>query len=493
MAARMFEPPTERYASPLDLAERLDPKHRTVPAIKAIDDALTEAWNTPDSRLIIQTPPQLGKSTHAVRRFALWALTQNPDARIVMASYGQRIAVRWSRQVRDDIRTHQDQLGNLRVRDDLAGQAEWRLAGYEGGVFATGIGGALTGRSADLLIIDDPVRDAEQASSATYQERNWEWWNATAQTRLSPGAPVILILTRWSTQDLAGKLMAEHPGEWKVLNLPAQADHNPDKGETDPLGREPGEWLTIPSGRTVAQWEQRKANTDQRTWSALYMGRPTPDEGGVFPRTDGWARYDKPWHTERNGANHVPGADERPEMELLTSWDLTFKDTSSSDYVVGQVWLRIRGMVYLLDQVRGQMNFGATERAIRDLRAKWPQSRQILIEDKANGPAIISHLRQEIPGIIPVEPHGSKYARAQAITPFVESGNVVLPETRLMPVQVNALMDEILAFPHGSHDDTVDAMTQAVKALLIDRIDRDQAGAIVEPAEYEDYTVSTWW
>lgn len=484
--ARLFEPPTQRFDSPAALADKLDPKHRRVPVIDYIDQKLVEAWRTPDSRMILSVPPQSGKSQLAARRYALWALTQNPNCRIVIASFEMNIARRWGRTIRDDIRANPEHLGNLRVRDDVSSQSEWLLQNYEGGVYSVGVGGALTGRPADLMIIDDPVKGAEEANSETYQERLWEWWMTTAQTRLSPGAPVVVIQTRWSTRDLAGRLLSEHADEWFSANVPAIADHNPEKGETDPLGREPGEWLQTPSGRSVKQWEDRRANTDNRTWTAMYQGRPTPDEGGVFPRTDGWARYSEPiWVEKPDGTMHVRGVGERADHEVLISWDLAFKDTKNSDYVVGQVWLRISGMVYLLDQVRGRMNFGATEKAIRDLNRKWPQARQILIEDKANGPAIISKLRQEIPGLIPVEPQGSKFARAQAITGYAESGNIVLPETRLMPQQMDALMDEILAFPHHSHDDTVDAMTQAVKALLIDNLENGGNGELLFPEDQE--------
>lgn len=481
LAAAMFEPPTERFASPADLADTLDPKHRRTPVIDYIDQRLVEAYNTSDSRMILSVPPQSGKSQLAARRFALWALTQNPNCRIAIASYEMGVARRWGRTIRDDIRTNEEKLGSLRVRDDVSSQSEWMLdRGYEGGVYSVGVGGALTGRPVDLMIIDDPVKDAEQAGSATYQERLWSWWQTTAQTRLSPGAPVVIIQTRWSTNDLAGRLLSEHADEWTFANITAQADHRPEKAETDPLGREPGEFLAIPSGRSVKQWEQRKRNTDPKTWAALYMGRPTPDEGGVFPRTDEWARYSEPIAAERpDGTMDVPGWRTRDDTELIQSWDLTFKDTGKSDFVVGQVWLRVGATVYLLDQVRHRMNFDATEAAIRAMVKKWGRS-AVLIEDKANGPAIISRLRKEIPGIIPVEPEGSKYARAQAITPYARSGNIVLPETRLLPDQMKPLMEEILGFPHQSHDDTVDAMTQAVKQLLIDNIDDTHLGETLD-------------
>ncbi|GAA1450441.1 phage terminase large subunit [Nesterenkonia lacusekhoensis] len=485
LVAQRFDPPTKRWDSPADMADELDPKHRRAPVIDYINDRLVDLYNRPDSRMILSVPPQSGKSQLAARRFALWALTQNPDTRIAIASYEMGVARRWGRTIRDDIRQNADKLGMLKVRDDVSSQSEWMVTGYQGGVYSVGVGGALTGRPVDLLIIDDPVKDAEQAASKTYQERLWDWWNTTAQTRLSPGAPVVVIQTRWDQRDLAGRLLAENGDEWEFTNIPAKADHRPEKGETDPLGREPGEYLRIPSGRNRAQWEQRERNTSPRTWAALYQGRPSPDEGGVLPKTDDWHRYTHPMWTERgDGVRHLPGVGARDDHELIQSWDLTFKDAKDSDYVVGQVWLRIGSTVYLIDQVRERMNFTTTIDAIKRMHARYPQAYGILVEDKANGPAVISMLRSEVPGIIPVEPQGSKYARANAIAPYVMSGNVVIPETSLLP-GAGDLLEEAMNFPNAAHDDTVDALSQAVKALLQDRIDGG-IGQIIEPDEYED-------
>jgi hypothetical protein len=138
---------------------------------------------------------------------------------------------------------------------------------HDGGVFSVGIGGGLTGRPVDLMVIDDPIKDRKQADSEAYRENVWDWWTDVASTRLAPGAPVVLILTRWHEDDLAGRLLAAEDGHrWKVLRIPAQADHDPDKGETDPLGREPGEYLDSARGRTDAQWEAIKVRVGSRTW-----------------------------------------------------------------------------------------------------------------------------------------------------------------------------------------------------------------------------------
>jgi phage uncharacterized protein (putative large terminase), C-terminal domain len=149
---------------------------------------------------------------------------------------------------------------------------------------------------------------------------------------------------------------------------------------------------------------------------------------------------------------------------MIQSWDCSFKSASTSDYVVGQVWGRVGGEFYLLDQVRDRMDFTETLQAVRALTAKWPKARSKLIEDKANGQAVIDALKREIPGIIPVTPKESKEARAMAVQPFMEAGNVYLPDPSIAP-WIHDFIEECAAFPNAAHDDQVDAMTQALNRL----------------------------
>lgn len=468
-AARAFEAPRRRWETPGAMAQALDPKTVQTPALDLIDAELVRLLDTPDGRLIISMPPQEGKSQRTSRRFPLWALTQSPDLRIAIASYELGVARRWGRAIRDDITTHAADLG-LTIRPDLSAQHEWQLHGHEGGVYSAGIGGALTGRPVDLAIIDDPIKDREQADSKVYRDRVWDWWTDVMATRLAPGAPVVLILTRWHHDDLAGRLLAAEDGHlWRVVNIPAQADHNPDKGETDPIGRPPGEYMTSARRRTTAQWDAIKVRSGSRTWGALYQGQPTPDTGNLFP-ADAWARYLQPlWVVRDDGARIIPNLGRDGNEELIQSFDFTFKDTDASDYVVGQVWLRRGVHAYLLDQVRARMSFSESCQAMLDMTARWPQAIAKLVEDKANGPAILNALRARVGGLIPVEPEGSKYARAAAITPFVEARNVWLPDPTKVEgtAWVTDLTEEARDFPQGKNDDTVDAMSQAVHRLLL--------------------------
>lgn len=472
LAAQMFERSTPDYASPLDLAQALDPRTIRTPALDLINKKLVEAFRKPDSRLIISMPAQEGKSLLSSRRFPLWALTQNPELRIAVASYEANIARRWGRAVRDDITQHSDRLG-LSIRPDLSAQNEWSLdTPHEGGMFTAGVGGAMTGRAVDLLIIDDPVKGRQEADSPTYQERAWSWWTDTAMTRLSPGAPVILIQTRWNTQDLAGKLIADDPELWEFLNIPAQAD-----SEDDPLGREIGEFMISARGRTTAQWEARKRAAGPKTWASMFQGRPAPDEGGVFP-TD-LPTYERPlWAEYNNGERIITQLHNGQHAhELVMSWDLTFTGSKTSDYVVGQVWFREDANVYLLDQFRGRIDFNRTLQAIQDMKAKWPQVGSVLVEAAANGHAAINMLQSRIPGIVPITPRGSKEARADAVSPYLHAGNVWFPTSNLLP-NVQDLREEMLNFPHGGHDDTVDAMTQALNQLFVHPVGGNTGGYV---------------
>lgn len=463
-AARAFEPPRRRWATPGQLARHLNPKTVQTPALDLIDQALVDLADTPDGQLIITMAPQEGKSVRVAGDFPIWWLTQNPDARIVIASYGQGLATRNGRAIRNRILTHPD-LG-LRLAPDNGSASEWTIDGHEGGVYSVGIGGGLTGRPADLLVIDDPIKDRKEADSKVFRTNVWDWWTDVAAARLAPGAPVVVILTRWHHQDLAGQLLAEEDGHlWRVLNIPAQADHDPDAGETDVLGRRPGEFMLSARGRTPDQWERRKRRAGPATWASLYQGRPSPLEGGLFP-PDQWAAYDQmPWLERTDGVRWIPDP-HHGDVELVQSWDMTFKDTAGSDYVVGQVWMRRGVHAWLLDQVRGRWSFSETCQQVRALSAKWPQAVAKLVEDKANGPAVMNALRATVVGFIPVEPDGSKYARAAAISPLQLSGNILLPPPEVAP-WVADLVQEAKAFPNSANDDQVDSLSQAVSRLLL--------------------------
>jgi predicted phage terminase large subunit-like protein len=458
-----------RWETPGELAVAVDPATVQTPALDLIDEAIVWAYTTRGARLIISIAPQEGKSERVTKTGSLWALSHDPERRIGIVSYAQSLAESFGRSVRNWITTFDGtertlDLG-LRIARDYGSAKRWQLDGHRGGIICAGIGSGINGRPLDALVIDDPFSGREEADSAYYRQRVWDWWTSTGSTRLAPGAPVVLINTRWHEDDFAGRLTAAEDGHrWRVINIPALADHDPGKGQSDPLGREPGEWLESARGRTVTDWEQIRIQAGSRDFTALYQGRPSPDKGNVWQR-QWWRFYQSPLWSQHPD---IPAAWLVDADELVISVDAAFKDTKSSDFVVMQVWARRGAMVFLLDQVRKRLSFTDTLTALLALVAKWPQAARKLIEDKANGTAVISSLKSKVPGLVPVNPTDSKYGRATAVAPFVESGNVQLPAPEIALFDAAELVEEAAGFPNGAHDDMVDATSQALAEMLLD-------------------------
>lgn len=474
LAAKAFEPSAppadkiKKYATPGELAKQVEPTTKQTTLMDLLDQTLVDIENGVCDRVLISCPPQEGKSTRVTKTGPLWFLLNNPDRRIAIASYNQELANEFGRDIRNMITSNQGEedtvdLG-LRIASDNGAVAKWSLAGHKGSVKSVGIFSGLTGRPVDMLFIDDPVKSEDEANSETYRKRVLSFWQSVGLTRLAPGAPVIVIATRWHEKDLIGELSTGADKErWRVINVPAQADHNPEKGETDPLGREVGEYLTSARDTETAQrdWEGTKVGAGSRVWNALYQGRPSPADGGIFKR-DHWKEYGTPLWVDEGGVCRTTGESD----ELVMSWDMTFKASKTSDYVVGQVWLRRGANIYLLDQVRRRMAFTETLAAVKALVAKWPQCSLKLVEDKANGTAVLDVLRKEMPGLVAINPKESKEARASAVSPFVEAGNVFLPSSAIR-AWVGDFIEELAAFPNGAHDDQVDGFTQAAQRLLV--------------------------
>ena len=331
--------------------------------------------------------------------------------------------------------------GNYLRNSDL-----FEIVGHRGSYRSAGVGGGITGMGGDILIVDDPFKDRAEADSPTIRRKVWEWYTSTLYTRLAPGGGILVINTRWHMDDLSGRLLeAARTGEgdqWRVVNFPAIA-------EEDEPHRRRGEALH-PERYPLEQLAAIRTAIGTRDWEALYQQHPTPDGGNIF-KTE-WLSF---WLPK-----------DLPETfdQMVISWDMTFKDGDDTDYVVGQVWGSKGANRYLLDQVRARMGFTATLAAFRALADKWPQASRKLVEDKANGPAVIDSLRHHVSGIIPVEPDGSKTARAHAVTALFEAGNVHIPHPQACS-WASDYVAELTQFPGAAHDDQVDATTQALRDM----------------------------
>ncbi|MDI9412096.1 MAG: phage terminase large subunit [Bacillota bacterium] len=422
---------------------------------------LDQLINRKIKRLMVFMPPRHGKSELGSRRLPAYALGRNPDESIIAASYSADLASRMNRDVQRIIDTPEyrdlfpeTQLFGKNIRTNAQGaylrnSEIFEVVGRRGLYRSAGVGGGITGMGCTFGVIDDPIKNRAEADSQTFRNAIWDWYTSTFYTRLEKDAVILIILTRWHEDDLAGRLLEQAKADptadqWEVVDL--QAIKDVDK-PGDP--RQMGEALW-PGKYTLEDLNRIKAVVGSRDWEALYQQRPAPAEGNIINR--GWWQFYRQKPTDFDFG------------EVIQSWDCAFKDKNTSDFVVGQVWGRKGANKYLLDQVRGRMDLPATMAAIQTLSAKWPNANAKLIEDKANGPAVIQMLRNKVSGLIAVEPQGGKIVRAQAITPDIEAGNVYLPDPSIAP-WVHDFIEECSAFPNGSHDDQVDAMSQALTRL----------------------------
>lgn len=406
-------------------------------------DALQPIADGEQKYLLVEMPPRHGKSMTTTESFPSYFLGKNPGKRVIATAYSDELARKFGRFNRNKLAEFGPALFSLEIDPNKNASNNWGIAGGRGGMVATGIGGSITGEGADLLIIDDPIKNAEEANSATMRDKVWSEWESTLSTRLHNGGSVIVIMTRWHEDDLIGRLLERSPHNWERLRLPAIAED-----EDDLLGREPGKALCPELGYDEEWAALKKREVGSTVWASLYQQRPAPSEGAIFNRN--WWKFYK----------QAPARFD----EIIQSWDMTFKDSAGSDYVVAQVWGRVKADKYLLDQVRARMDFPATLQAFRSLTSKWPKAKTKLVEDKANGSAVIATLKREISGIIPVNPEGGKVVRAQAVTPDVEAGNVYLPDPNIAP-WIHDYIEEFAAFPNGKHDDQVDSTTQALNRI----------------------------
>jgi predicted phage terminase large subunit-like protein len=322
----------------------------------------------------------------------------------------------------------------------------FEVVGRQGFYRAAGRGVGVTGRPADLLIIDDPVKGAEEALSEAVRESVWQWYSQDLYTRLQQGAGVLLMATRWHVDDLIGRLLeAEgHGGDkWEVHTFAALS--------------ETGEALA-PSRFDRVELEKIRTAQPGAVWAALYMSEPAPLKGNIL-EVDKWRYYGGP------GQPVFPRVE---EFDLvITSCDASFKDAAGSDYCALQTW-GIRGAERWLFRdgyVLGKMNYPTFKQAVREMARRHPMAARRLIEDAANGPAVVAELVAEIPGIVAVRPDGGKVSRAWAASGDQSSGNCFLPDASIAP-WVKGFVHRCGMFPANiskpGSDDDIDAFTQLI-------------------------------
>jgi predicted phage terminase large subunit-like protein len=440
---------------------------RKLTSTKAIPAEIPDDELLPFTRLVVQEPPRHGKSEHVSRYFTAWYLGRHPEHHVILTSYGDNYAATWGRKSRDVLEAVGEQAFGVTVSKRTSASNDWELT-TGGGMNTAGVGGAITGRGANALVVDDPVKDARDAASEVMQESTWDWWRSTAYTRLESDAeglePIALVIqTRWNEGDLTGRILLGEDGleddeAWYVLNLPALAEEN------DPLGRAIGEPLW-PERRSLDFLERIKRRVGSYWWSALYQQRPTPLAGNIFPRS-AWQWYDQA------PEGYHPGG--------------IFLDTAGYDSEIAGDWwafasvIRVQKDLYWLNAKHGRWAFNQAIQELRDERDRT--GLPIYVERTALALPLIQSLQREMEGVIAVEVKSKKEFRALAAQPNHEAGNFYLPRKGQWTAD---FIDEHAAFPNGAHDDWVDTTSAANSRLYGPMLTaKEPVGTAYNPAPF---------
>ncbi len=417
--------------------------------------------------LMVLMPPRHGKSEYLSKYLPTWFVGEYPDRRVLNCGYGNRFAESWGRKCRDLFAAHGPGYFGLSVSDGSSAASEWGIAGHDGGMLTAGIGGGITGRGAHLLIVDDPVKNAEEAASEVYRDKVWDWWQSTSDTRLEPGAKKIVIMTPWHNDDLSARLLkqAEEGGDpWRVIRLPAIAE-----GEGDLLGRKEGEALW-PERWPIAALEKKRRNRSAYWWNALYQCRPSQHERAEFP---GEYFGDHIW------LDQWPAETAAVVVALDPSKG---KNAKRGDYQAA-VAVGVYHQTLIVDAILARVPIGAAVDNTLSLAFRYG-ARLVPYEannfqEEACGPVFEDRLRgNRLHGIqvVPVLHNTSKEGRIQSLDPFLRNGSIRFvrsPGTKL-------LVSQLKEFPMAAHDDGPDALEMAIGYSLSLLNDQPEANPVQE-------------
>jgi predicted phage terminase large subunit-like protein len=404
-------------------------------------------------RLIINIPPRNTKSIMASVCFPTWTWIKKPGERFMMASYSQSLSTKHSLDRRRLIESAWYQyawadrfhlMGDANIKTEFENNAR-------GHMVATSLGGTATGKGGNVLLIDDP-HDPDRAASDVERQNDLDSFDQKFSTRLDDKETgvMIVIMQRLHAKDLSGHLLTE--GGWEHLKIPAIEDE-PRKVYVYPISkrekvRVEGE-IMHPDRESSKVLDEMKVRLSSYGFAGQYQQRPAPREGGMLKR-ENWLF----WQV-------LPGKFD----EIVLSMDCSFKEKATSDFTVITAWGKDGMKKYLLGGYRKQVGFGEACRAVVSMLQQFPKARRVLIEDSANGPAIIETLSKQVSGITAVTASRSKTERVAAVEPDHEQKNYLLPLTSLYP-WVQDFMDECSDFPNAPHDDYVDSFTQAAAYFL---------------------------
>ena len=406
------------------------------------------------NRLIINMPPRHTKSEFASYLLPAWMVGREPRLKIIQATHTAELAIRFGRKAKNLIDSENySKIFKTKLQEDSKAAGRWETS--DGGeYFAAGVGGAITGRGADLLIIDDPHSEQDALSKVSL-ERAYEWYTSGPRQRLQPGGKIVLVMTRWSLKDLTGVLVANQKeaksDQWHVVEFPAIMDQEP----------------VWPEYWKMDELEKVKAALPVAKWNAQWMQQPTSEEGAILKR-EWWRTYD---------SDDIP-----PLHHVIQSYDTAFLKKETADYSAITTW----GIWYpsddeganliLLDAIKGRYEFPELRRMALEQYKYWnPET--VIVEAKASGLPLTYELRKmDIPVTNFTPSKGNdKHARVNAVAPLFESGMIWAPNQKF----AEEVIEECAAFPYGDHDDLVDSTTQAIMRFR-------QGGLISHPEDYVD-------
>lgn len=399
--------------------------------------------------LIVEAPPQHGKSEIVSRMLSPWIFGQDPDLSIGGLSYGKDLASDMNRDIQrimlspeyhclfPDSSLNAKRVVNIEVEAKRNSET-FELVGRRGRYVSQGVGGPLTGKRLDIGIIDDPIKNSKEAMSQTVKDGIWNWYSTVFLTRLSKNSGQIIMATRWAVDDLSGRILEKNPNA-RRLTFPA-IDEN-------------GQAL-VPDLHPIEKLLEVKATVSEHFWSAMYQQSPVVLGGNVF--RDEWWRYYKV----------------KPEIEYRVIYaDTAMKTGQENDYSVFQCWGKGKdGKIYKLDQIRGKWE---SPQLLTQARAFWAKHnavsnmgtlRQMKVEDKASGTGLIQQMKQAGIPVVGIPRDKDKITRALDVSPQIEAGNVLLPEDSPW---LSDFLTEAMQFPAGAHDDQLDPMMDAITDMLI--------------------------
>lgn len=433
------------------------------PHLRVLDQALLRV-TSPHARvkrLLVMMPPRHGKSELCSHYLPVWFLLKYPEKRVILTSYGDQFAATWGRKTRDTMEVFGPEFG-LEVNDASSAANRWDLRGHRGGLSTAGVGSGITGKGAHLLIVDDPVKDAAEAASETYRDAAWDWWRATARTRVEPGGAVVVIQTRWHEDDLAGCILeaaeAEGAEPWEVLSLPALAEEHE---EIAGMVRAPGDALW-PERYDEEALRQTRQALGAYHFSALFQQRPSPEGGETFQRehfryfADDQLAGAWMWKDD----NGTPYRYSKDACSVFHTVDLAMSTKETADWTVIATWALVphTNTLLLLNVDRRRMQ---GPDIVPALQAAYRRYGGVLhVESAGFGIGIIQEATRTGLPIRELKADVDKLTRSRIAQANVANGLVRFLWGASWLQELEA---ELLAFPNGRHDDQVDVLSYAAK------------------------------